>query len=57
MKDIPALIMFVFGATGITFAALQGGWWLLGILPAGALLVFAGLREIQTQDRARGAGS
>jgi predicted benzoate:H+ symporter BenE len=57
VKDIPALIMFVLGASGVTFCGLQGGWWLLGLLPAGALCVLAGMREIRAQDRARGAGS
>ena len=57
MKDIPALILFILGASGIVFFAVQSGWWLLGIVPCVAGMLYAAHREIRAQDREWERGS
>lgn len=51
MRDTLALLLSVFGITGLAFCALQGGWWLLGMFPAVALCWASAARAIQAEAR------
>jgi hypothetical protein len=49
VKDLLALLVSVIGITGVVFCALQGGWWVLGMLPAGALCYASAVQAIHAR--------
>lgn len=51
MKDTLTLLASVVGVAIITFSALQGGWWMVGI-PVGAVVCWTGAaRTIRAEAR------